>query len=122
MEFEEAKKEFEELYSHRAEIMQLYNFEIAVELAFCAMATGDTALAERVLEPKVRKYIQTYSKVMSGKQRMLFAMALYLDGDARRAGEILNKLEAEKERYLLQGEVRSDLAIMRHLYSEVSKS
>lgn len=115
MEFDKARSEFEEMYGHRNEIMQLYNFEIAGELAFCAMVTGDTALAERVLEPKVRKYIQTYSKVMSGKQRILFAMALYLEGDIAKASEIFRKLESEKDKYLLQGEVRSDLAIMRHL-------
>lgn len=115
MEFDKARSEFEEMYSHRGDIMQLYNFEIAGELAFCAMVTGDTELAGRVLEPKVRKYIQTYSKVMSGKQRILFAMALYLEGDTAKASEIFRKLEAEKDKYLLQGEVRSDLAIMRNL-------
>ena len=60
------------------------------------------------------KYIETYRKVMSSKQRLLCAKALYLDADRNKAMEIFYALESSENEYLLQGEVKSDLAIMRH--------
>jgi len=116
--FEEAYLKFEELYSHRADIMQLYVNEIACELTFCAMATRREDRAKELLDDKLMKYIETYCKVMSSKQRILSAKALYLDNDRAKAIEIYNTLEASKDKYLLQGEVKSDLAIMQNLLSD----
>ncbi|MCM1332460.1 MAG: hypothetical protein NC248_07615 [Bacteroides sp.] len=113
MRFEDAYLKFEELYSHKADIIQLYVNEIACELAFCALITGRKERAEELLDKKLRKYIDTYSKVMSSKQRMLCAISLYVDGNESKAKSIYNALDAGKENYLLQGEVKSDLVIMR---------
>lgn len=113
MKFEEAYNEFSHLYGHRNEIIQLYVNEMACELAFCALVTGRTKEAEALLDQKLRQYIKTYAKVMSGKQRLLWAIALYLEGNHAKAGEILCALEANRSKYLLQGEVASDLAIIK---------
>ncbi len=112
MRFENAYNEFSELYNHKADLMQLYVNEIACELVFCALMTGHKEIAEDLLDPKLRKYIDTYKKVMSPKQRILCAIALLIDNDRTKANEIFQSLEASKEKYLLQGEVNSDLAIM----------
>lgn len=118
MRWEEAYKEFEELYSHKADIMQLYAHEIVCELAFCALATGRKGQANELLDEKLRKYIETYKKVMSSKLRILCAIALYLDNDKNRAEEIFETLSANQEKYLLQGEVKSDLAIMNWMLKQ----
>lgn len=112
MQFENAYSEFSELYNHKADLMQLYVNEIACELAFCALVTGHKEKAEEILDLKLRKYIDAYKKVMSPKQRILCAIALLIDNDSTKATEIFRSLEASKEKYLLQGEVDSDLAIM----------
>lgn len=112
MMFEDAYNEFAELYSHKADIMQLYVNEIACELAFCALATGQNATATELLDPELKKYIDAYKNVMSSKQRILCAIALYLDNEKSTAEKIFRKLDADREKYLLQGEVKSDLAIM----------
>ena len=52
---------------------------------------------------------------MSSKQRVLCAVALYIDGDRDKAQAIYDALYAGREDYLLQGEVKSDLAIMRKI-------
>jgi hypothetical protein len=114
MRWEEAYEKFDELYSHRDKIMQLYVNEIAGELAFCAMVTGHAERAREILDPKLRKYIVAYRKMMSSKQRILCAEALYLDRDTEKAQEIYSTLESTKDKYLLQGEVESDLDIIRH--------
>ncbi len=122
--FEEAYKKFEELYSHNADIMQLYVNEITCELAFCAMVTQREDRAKGLLDAKLMKYIETYRKVMSSKQRILGAKALFIDNDRAKATEIYNDLEASEDNYLLQGEVKSDIAIMKsamgHIFSEKS--
>jgi len=112
MQFENAYSEFSELYDHKADLMQLYVNEIACELVFSALVTGHKEKAEELLDPKLRKYIDAYKKVMSSKQRILCAIALLIDNDSTKANEIFQSLEASKEKYLLQGEVNSDLTIM----------
>lgn len=120
MNFEQAYTEFSELYNHKDDIMELLVMEIACELAFCAMVTGRESQARELLSPKVKKYADTYGRVMSSKQRLLFAIALYLDNDRVKAETIYTNLEKSQNRYLLQGEVKSDLAIMHALLSESS--
>lgn len=115
--WEEAYKEFSELYSHKADIMQLYVNEIACELAFCALVTGRKDQAEELLDAKLWKYIETYKKVMSSKLRILCSTALYLENDKNKAEDIYKSLFSNQEKYLLQGEVKSDLAIMNWMLS-----
>lgn len=115
MEWEEAYALLEEIYSHRAEIVPLYVSETVCELAFCAMVTGRRERAEGLLDEPLRRYIRQYSGVMSSKQRLLCAMALYLDNDRDKALGIHDKLKASQHKYLLQGEVKSDLHIMEHM-------
>jgi len=117
MKWEEAYARFESLYSHKADIMQLYVNEIAGELAFCAMVTDRKERACELIDAKLRKYIEAYRKVMSSKQRILCAMALYLENDRNKAIGIYNSLESTQDKYLLQGEVKSDLAIMQKILS-----
>lgn len=112
MQWEKAYKEFSELYIHKADIMQLYVNEIACELSFCALMTGRIDQADKLLDAKLIKYIETYKKVISSKLRILCAIALYQDNDKGKAEEIYRSLSANEEKYLLQGEVKSDLAIM----------
>lgn len=112
MRWQEAYDELDALYSRRDDIIPLLVTEIACELAFCALVTGDNDRARQLLDDKLTKYIDTYRKVMSSKLRILCAMALYLDNDRARAMEIYRSLKEKQSDYLLQGEVRSDLAIM----------
>lgn len=68
-----------------------------------------------LLDANLRKYIDAYKGVMSSKQRILCAIALYIDNDRAMAEEIYRTLSASQEKYLLQGEVKSDLAIMKKM-------
>lgn len=115
MRWEEAYSEFQHLYNHKADIMQLYVNEITCELAYCALLTGRKEEAEALLDDKLRKYIDTYKKMMSAKQRLLCAIALYLENDRKKGEAIYSSLESNSDQYLLQGEVKSDLALMKNL-------
>ncbi|MDE5940632.1 MAG: hypothetical protein K2H14_00815, partial [Muribaculaceae bacterium] len=113
--WDEAYGCFDSLYSHRDELMPLYVKEIACELAFAAMATGRADRARELLTPDLMKYIGAYSGVMSSKKRLLWAKALYLDGDKTKADEILTELSGKRDEFLLRGEVDSDIAVMKAL-------
>lgn len=112
MEWQNAYDRFNALYAHKDKIMPLYVKEIACELAFAAMITGRIQQAVDLLDKDQMKYIMAYRKVMSSKERLICAKALYLDNDRAKAESIYNRVLADSPRYLLQGEVKSDLAIM----------
>ena len=122
MEWQNAYDRFNDLYTHKDEIMPLYVKEIACELAFAAMITGRIQQAADLLDKSLMKYIMAYRKVMSSKERLLCAKALYLDHDPTKAESIYNRVLADSPRYLLQGEVKSDLAIMEAILHDSSES
>ncbi len=117
LEYDDALAEIEALYSHKDEIMPLYVKEIACELAFLYLRIGKTEEAAQLLDKDLRKYIDMYRKMMSSKERLLVAIALYLDKDKTKAQELYEAFKARKDEYLLQGEVKSDLALIEDMLS-----
>ncbi|MDE5847317.1 MAG: hypothetical protein K2H71_08200, partial [Muribaculaceae bacterium] len=97
MKYDEALKCLESLYSHKEEIMPLYVKEIACELAFLYLRTGNIGKAAALLDKDLRKYVETYRKTMSSKERLLCAVALYLDNDEAKAREIHDRLKSARE-------------------------
>lgn len=115
MKFSDALGEFERLYAHKGEIIGLYVNEIACELVFLWLISGDIEGADSLIDEPLRRYIQAYRSVMSSKGRILCAIALIRDKDKATAEAIYRDMESRKNDYLLQGEVRSDLAIMKEM-------
>lgn len=113
--YSDALAEYEGLYTHKDEVIPLYVKEIACELVFLRLMNDDMAGAAALLDDKLRKYIEAYRKVMSSKERILCAVALKLDNDKEKALSIYENLKSRESDYLLQGEVKSDLAIMRDM-------
>lgn len=114
-EYEEALSVLESLYSHKDEIMPLYVKEIECELVFLYLRSGNIEKAEALLDKDLRKYIDTYRKMMSSKERILVAIALYIDNDEAKAKEIYDNFHSRQDQYLLQGEVKSDLALIHDM-------
>ncbi|MDE7438745.1 MAG: hypothetical protein K2M93_09710 [Muribaculaceae bacterium] len=115
----EAEREFETLYNHKEEMIQVYANEITCELAFIYLVKGKLEEARKLLDKPIMKYVEMYSKMMSGKGRLLFAIALYMDNDREKADKIYREILDIRSEYLLQGEVESDLAIMKSLLKSV---
>jgi hypothetical protein len=63
-------------------------------------------------------YITKHARVMSSKQRTLMAKALILDGDHATAQHMLDTVKANRESYLMQGEVKSDIILMERLLED----
>lgn len=116
MRFEEARAVLDELFLHRGEIVGVFVLEIGCELLFLELVGAcRQENIESLYTEKLEKYVQRYKNLMSSKQRLLFAIALYRDRDILKAREIYEKLSANRDRYLLQGDVASDLDIMGRL-------
>lgn len=113
MNYQEALRSFEKLYEHKQEIISLYVKEIECELVFLRLMCGHINRAQELLTPELKKYIDTYSAVMSSKERILCAISLIMENDVNKAIEIYNALLQKENEYLLQGEVKSDIAIMK---------
>ncbi|MDE6648729.1 MAG: M50 family metallopeptidase [Muribaculaceae bacterium] len=118
MDYDEALRLLESLYSHKDEIMPLYVKEIECELAFLYLRKGDIEKAELLLDKNLRKYIDTYRKMMSSKERLTVAISLYLERNEAKARNIYDSFYARKNDYLLQGEVKSDLALIEDMWKE----
>lgn len=116
--FEEAYREFSDIYAHKDEIIGIYVKETACELLFTALLTGRRDEAVALLDKDLRKYIEMYRKIMSSKERILCAISLYIDDDYAGAEAVYEHLKANAGRYLLQGEVMSDLALMERMLSD----
>lgn len=104
---------------HESEMLPMLLTEARIELAYTSLATGDTQLANELLsDKKLMAYIKAHANVMSSKQRLLMAKALILDGDRKTAQAIFDKVVAHREKYLMQGEVACDIALMEKLLDE----
>ena len=110
--YADARTAYENLNNHKDEIIGLYVKEIACELVFLRLICGDIDGAKELLDENLKRYIKTYRKVMSSKERIQCAIALKLDGNREEATAIYDEVKKRRQNYLLQGEVDSDLAIM----------
>lgn len=112
-EFVAAQELFNEMMRHKEEIVGLYVKEIACELLFLELV-GECRKEEieRLYTDRLQRYILHYKNMMSSKQRLLCALALYRENQPEKAKDIYEKVSRKRDRYLLQGEVASDLDIM----------
>jgi len=114
-EWEAAHHAFGRVMDHRHEVIGLLIKETACELLFTALVTNKTAQAEELYTDELNAYIRQYKDVTSSKQRLLCALALCRDKDAAKAKEIYDTTCRRKDKYLMQGEVRSDIALMKSI-------
>lgn len=112
-----AHEQFKELLnSHRKELMPLFRLEAGCELMFTSLVTGDKVVAQKTIDDEMlMKYITKYARVMSPKQRALMAKALLFDSNRAEAERLYNELVARRDSYLMQGEVESDIELMKQL-------
>ena len=60
----------------------------------------------------IKTYIDQFKKYSSTKQRLLFAIALYLENNPDKARAIYEEVSLRQKNYLMQGEVKMDLRLM----------
>lgn len=118
-EYEVALPYLDELMLHREKIIGLYVREIACEILYIELIGAcRKEVIEKLLTDKLQKYIDRYKAMMSSKQRLRCALALHWENDAEKAREIYNKVAANRDKYLMQGEVISDLDLMEDMLNK----
>lgn len=121
-EYDLAYSAFNKLAQHRTEIVGLLVKEIDCELLFLElMGPQRKEEIERLYTDKLQRYILRYKNMMSSKQRLLCALALYWENQPEKAKEIYEKVSRNRDRYLLQGELISDLDIMETMLREAKE-
>ena len=115
-EWEAAYNAFEKIMSHRHEVIGLLIKETACELLFTALVTKRTARAEELYTDELDTYIRQYKDVTSSKQAAATA-PWHSTGTRtqRKAKEIYEATCQRKNKYLMQGEVSSDIALMKSI-------
>ncbi len=103
-------------FSHGQEMLQLYRLEMQSDMLFTSLVTGDFEMAKSLSRNKLlMSYITKHAQVMTSKQRVLMAKALILDGNRNEAQTIYDKVVSKRHGYLMQGEVESDIELMKQL-------
>lgn len=117
---EQAHSLFKELLNqHQYELLPLLRIEAESEMLFTNLATNNKEMAQILSNDKpLMSYITKHARVMSSKQRTLMAKALILDGDRATAQQMLDTVKANRESYLMQGEVKSDILLMERLLED----
>lgn len=114
--FVEAHTDVADLLAHFDELPQIVRFELAGEYVFTELlTTGRKEIVEKYWTKKQADYVKAGAKFSSAKQRILFAYALYAENDADKAWQIYRDTLRLQDDYLIAGEVRSDLALMKEL-------
>lgn len=109
--YTDAHTEIEAINAHRDKFKGLLQMEFDCEYAFTALIVGDNELAEKLLTPKLMRYIDSSAKVSTSKIRLKIAITRFLKGDYNTASRMLDELMANRERYLLTGEADADIDI-----------
>ena len=117
-EYDRAYTLLDHAMQHSKEIMQLFVYEIACELVFTALITGHIEQAKELYNKDLARYIEQHKNVMSVKQRISCAIALYIDKDAEKAQQIYREVRDRRDSYLMQGEVKMDLALMEEILTD----
>ena len=114
--FVEAHTAVADLLAHFDELPQIVRFELAGEYVFTELlTTGRKEIVEKYWTKKQADYVKSSAKFSSAKQRILFVYALYAENDADKARQIYRDTLRLQDDYLIAGEVRSDLALMKEL-------
>ncbi len=113
--WEESYQQLTEALSHKSDIMPLYQLELENMMTLACIATGRDEEARQHYTDEVAKYVTHHAPTQSDKQMTTMAVALALEGDRPKAEQLLNKLDADHDKYIHQGDLTMSLDLMRWL-------
>ena len=113
--FAESLEWMEKIYAAN-EMTGIMKYEYECEIVFLSLILGKKERAEKLWSDEgLRKYCEALKPYTSGKMRVHWAVAKYLDEKNDEADEILAYLKENSARFLHEGEVKSDIAIIEQL-------
>ena len=115
--WEEAYQLLTEACNYKDDYMKLYQLEVENMLTQVCILTGRDDEARQHYTKEVAKYVAMHAATQSDKQLTAMAVALALDGDRPKAEQLTQKLEANRDKYIHQGDVAMCLELMHHILS-----
>ena len=104
-----------EALAHKDKYMVLYQLELENMMTQVCIAMGRDEEARQHYSDKVAKHVARHASTQSDKQLTTMAVALALEGDRPKAEALLQKLDADRDKYIHQGDVAMSLDLMRWL-------
>ncbi len=111
--WEESYQQLTEALRHKSDIMPLYQLELENMMTLACIATGRDEEARKHYTDEVVKYVTHHAPTQSDKQMTTMAVALALEGDRPKAEQLLNKLDANRGKYIHQSDLTMSLDLMR---------
>lgn len=108
----------EDMERHKDVTIGLLVKEAECELLLTSLLLGHTEQARKLYTKELKAYINAYGDTMSSKQRVLCAVARFMDNDRDKAEKIYRGVLARRYRYIAQGEVAMDLALMESITAQ----
>lgn len=113
--FQEALELMEELHQSK-QYTGILQYELECEITFLSLVLGRKEQAMTLWNQKpLRRYTEEMQSSSSSKCRLLWAVAKYQECDEAKAQRIFAHLQSNADDFLMAGEVKSDIAIIRHL-------
>ena len=113
--WEEAYHLLSEALDNKDSYMRLYQLEAEAMMTLVCIATGRDDEARQHYNKDVAKYISLHASTQSDKQLVQMAVALALDNDRPAAEKKYHDLQANRDKFVHQGDVAMSLDLMRWL-------
>ena len=120
--WEEAYHLLTEALSHKDNYMKLYQLEVECMMTVTCIATGRVDEARQHYSKDIALHITRHAATQSDKQLVAMAVALVLDGDRPKAEALFHQLDADRDKYIHQGDVTMSLDLMRWLLNNQQAS
>ena len=113
--WEDAYEVMAEACRNKDEMMKLYQLEVENLMTQLCLISGRDDEAREHYTREVEQHVSRHAATQSDKQLTAMAAALILDGDSPRAEQIMETLEANRDRYIHQTDVATALDLMHML-------
>lgn len=110
--FEMAKKCYEDILENAPKIIKLYENEIKCELLFLEILNGNLEKVEELYTKELRNYIKITECYISRK-RLMYAYNLMVLKDKNKAYKLLKEFEEVKKTYPVKSEIESEEEIIK---------
>lgn len=116
LEFDIAKKCYENILESTPRIIKLYENEIKCELLFLEILNGNLEKVQQLYNKELSNYIKATNCYISRK-RLMYAYNLMVTRDNKKSKKILKEFEKTKNTYPVKAEIESEIEIINLLNS-----
>ena len=113
--WDDAHQLLTEALNHKEDYMMLYQLEVENMMTQTCILAGRDDEARQHYTKEVEKHVSQHASTQSDKQLTSMAVALALEGDRPKAEALLQNLEANRNKYIHQGDVALSLDLMHYL-------